>query len=280
MSFLKFLISKIFWKNVLIALIIGFLILWLTFFMLKIYTDHGEAYSVPDFTGLTLDEVAKITREKNLRFKIADSIYVTGVKRGTVVDQNPKPDFKVKANRRIFLTINAFTPAKTEVPDIEGYSLRQAKAILEMRGLKVGKLTYVPDIAKNYVLEQKFNNQEIEEGEIIIKGSEIDLVLGNGLGTQRTYIPDLTGKSLKEARDITTANYLNLGAIKFDESVNSSRDTLIAKVYRQYPVSRNNRSVRLGSFIDLWLTTDPFKIPDEQNKNQENNHDEDDEYMQ
>jgi beta-lactam-binding protein with PASTA domain len=182
------------------------------------------------------------------------------MKRGVIVDQNPPADFKVKTNRTIFFTINAFTKPKVEMPNIVGVSLRQAKAILETRGLFVGKLIYVPDFAKNNILKQKYEGSEIQINTLIDKGAFIDVVIGNGLSSQSTYVPDLFLHEKDKALQEITNHYLNVGAVIYDESVKDFKDSLNAAVYKQHPAYSKKRRTRLGSFIDIWLTVDSTKL--------------------
>ena len=131
------------------------MVIAMIFLFLRIFTRHGQALSVPDLTGYSLEEVDSLLTERNLRFHVVDSVYNTNFPRGSVTDQNPHPEFKVKENRTIFLTINAFNPEFISMPNVVGVSLRQATAIIETAGLKIGKLIYVPDIAKDNVLKQR-----------------------------------------------------------------------------------------------------------------------------
>ena len=39
----------------------------------------------------------------------------------------------------------------------------------------------------------------------------------------------------------------------------NSEDSALAKIFKQLPVFRNNQA-RLGSSIDIWLTTDSLKL--------------------
>ena len=149
--------ENIFIRNIIFAIALIILLFLITLFGLSIYTHHGQAYSVPNFKGLTIPEAEQIIEKKNFRCQIIDSVFINDMKKGVIVEQNPPADFKVKANRTIFFTINAFTKPKVEMPNIVGVSLRQAKAILETRGLYVGRLIYAPDFAKNNILKQKQN---------------------------------------------------------------------------------------------------------------------------
>ncbi|MBI5218398.1 MAG: PASTA domain-containing protein [Bacteroidia bacterium] len=180
MRFIDFLFSKQFLKHLLLSIIIGNVLFWGSLFFLSFYTRHGEAIPVPDVRGLTIEEAAKKLQEKSFLFEITDSVFLTDKKKGAIVEQNPPADFKVKKGRKIFLTINSFFPERVKMPNVVGVSLRQARAVLETYGLKIGRTRYVPDIAKDNVLEQKFKGKKITEGTTIEKGSAIDLILGKG----------------------------------------------------------------------------------------------------
>lgn len=233
----------------------------LLFLWLKVYTHHGKAYAVPDFYGLDQQEVSQLARAKKLRFQIVDSVFSSEAEPGTVVDQNPFPGFRVKVNRTIFLTVNATNPEMVKMPNVIGVSLRQAKAILETQGLEVGRLRYVPDIALNNVLKQMYEGKEIETGEFVVKGSAIDLVLGQGLSSVEVPVPDFTGFSYERARNRIIESYFNIGALIFDNSVLTKEDTLSSFVYRQRPVFTERASIRLGSTVDLWFTRDSSLLP-------------------
>ncbi len=256
MTLFKFLTSKTFVKHLLYAIGVVTAMLILTFLILKVYTHHGQALSVPDFTGLTLEEVHRKAKKNKLRIEVSDSVFNNNRPKGTVIEQNPIAGFKVKKNRRIFIVLNAFNPEKVKMPNIVGVSHRQAEAVLKNAGLEIGRLIHVPDIAINNVLKQKYNSEEIEEGTMVSKGSKIDLVLGMGLSNQKTQVPNLDHYTLERAKNRILRSALNTGAIIYDESIEDGIDSTEAKVWRQYPSFKESKMIRLGSTIDLWLSVD------------------------
>ncbi len=258
---LKFILSRIFWKHIAIIAGSAIFITLSVFIGLKIYTDHGRAYAVPDLKGLTVEEAEMVTNARNLRYKISDSVFISHEARGTVIDQNPMPNFRVKENRTIFLTINAMNPERVPMPDVTGVSLRQARAIIETQGLEVGRLIYVPDIALNNVLRQQYENREIKPGEMVARGDSIDLVLGEGLSTITTSVPDLLYMNQEEARSRILESSLNVGATIYDSTVIEAEDSLNAFVYRQRPEYYEDLEIRLGSIVDMWLSVDSTLIP-------------------
>jgi beta-lactam-binding protein with PASTA domain len=253
-DFIDFLKNRLVQKYLIITVVTIFLIIEFIFLGLKVYTRHGQALSVPDFSKLTLEEVSEIADLKKLQFEIVDSVFVQGQKPGTVVAQNPSPDIKVKVNRTIFLTINAHQPEMVKMPNVVGVSFRQAEARLLTNGLKVGARKYVPGIGKDYVLRQLYHGREINPGRKIVKGSSVDLVLSMGEGSDRVSVPDLKKLTLSKAREVVSNLYVNLGAVIYDNSIENMEDSLRAVIWKQSP--DYGTSTNVGQDIDVWFTVD------------------------
>jgi len=260
MPFVQFLLSKGFRTQLKYALAIFFGIIFFVNICLWVFTRHGNKHTVPDFKGLTLSEASELASDNSMQIQIMDSVYNLLQKPGTVVEQEPRPNTGVKKNRRIFLIMNAMNPEKIKMPNIVGVSLRQAIAILESNGLVVGHLKYVPDIATNNVLNQRFKGKEIKPGKEINKGSHIDLVLGQSGGSESVEIPDLTGITRREAEKQVSQAYLNLGAIIYDNSVVTSSDSTRAVIYKQKPDVDAKKHISMGSLVDIWLTIEDDKV--------------------
>ena len=258
--FVKFLLSKEFRVQLKYALAIFFGIIFFVNICLWLFTRHGNKLTVPDFKGLTLVEAKELANDNDMRMEIMDSVYSLIQKPGTVVEQEPKPNSGVKKNRRIFLIMNAMNPEIVKMPNIVGVSLRQAIAILESNGLVVGHLRYVPDIATNNVLNQRFKGKEIKPGKAINKGSHVDLVLGQSGGAESVEIPDLTSITRREAEKLISQAFLNLGAVIYDNSVVTSSDSTRAVIYKQKPDIDTKKHVSMGSVVDIWLTIDNDKV--------------------
>jgi beta-lactam-binding protein with PASTA domain len=261
MSLKNFIFSKVFLKNIGLAILIiaGAIIILLLW--LNIYTRHGQARSVPDFLGLTMEETAALAKKSRMKYQVIDSVYTSLVPRGCVAEQNPGPGFKVKKWRNIILTINAFRPEMVAVPDLVDLPLRQAIALIENAGLETGDLRYKADLSVDVVLNQLHNGKDVMAGDSIQKGSVIDLVLGKGLSNQRTPVPDLTGMKLEPARNRVLSASLNLGTFIYDNTIRTSDDSLNAFVFKQNPEYEEDATLQLGSAIYLWLTVDSLKLP-------------------
>ncbi|MGQ8336048.1 PASTA domain-containing protein [Sunxiuqinia sp. A32] len=256
MSLKSYLLSKSFWKNLLYAIAATVAVLLVTMFVIRIYTNHGESFAVPDFSGMKIEQVKELVKSKDLDFEIADSLYLPNAEPGSVVDQVPVKGFLVKEGRTIFLTICAVNPEQVAMPKLTDISYRQAMNLMQSFGLNVGELTYVPSEFPNLVLKQQINGEDIDEGILINKGSSIDLIIGENSVGEKTFVPNLIGVTLGQAKSVIAESYLNTGAVIFDDSCSTLEDSVSAKIWKQRPVAEDGMKVDQGSPIDLWLTVD------------------------
>jgi len=251
-SFWKWLGKNVIWAVVLVlALVLGASIL------LNLGTRHGESIEVPDFTGKKVTDADYDARVLGVKVEVTDSVYVRRMGRGLVYSQNPKAGSKVKKGRRIMLTINSVTPKKVQMPNLVGLSMRQAKAELLSRGLTLGKLRYVSDIATNNVIRQFLGNHEIRPGSQVESGTAIDLEVGLNDENKQTYVPDIKGMKYLRAVDAVHDNSLNIGRLIFDDGVKTYADSLDSVVYKQTPTS-SKEPVLMGTSVTLYLSNDPL----------------------
>ncbi len=248
-------------KNLLWAIVLFVALILVAVFTLKAVTHHNEELVVPDMTNMTVQKAQIMAANAGMKVQVADSVYVRRMARGAVYKHDPKAGSRVKKGRRILLTINAVTPKSVTMPDLVGYSMRQAKAELLSRGLYLGRLIYVSDMATNNVLSQIWRNSEIEPGTMVESETEIDLVVGLNNTDNITYVPYVVGSRYMNAVDAIHDNSLNVDALIFDDTVSDYSDSLNAMVYIQNP-SSTDEPLRMGTGVTLYLTTDKYKVPD------------------
>lgn len=260
MSLKTFLKSRQFVTHFALILATVAVLVYITMLLLKVYTHHGKSLNVPDFIGLSEHDVQLVVKEKKLRYSIIDSIFVPEAVPGTIIGQHPNVGVKVKQRRTVYLTISAISPEKVIVPPIVDISLRDAQSQLENVGLRLGKVEYRPSEFLNLVLEKRLNGNVLPNDTMLVKGTEVDLIVGKGLSNERTQVPDLLGATPNEARNTLYAVSLNVGAMIFDRSVITASDSANAQVWKQKPESSAENFIELGTSVDLWLTIDQEKI--------------------
>lgn len=235
---------------------IGFVCILVGIFLISLewLTKHGKSLTVPAVTGKHFSEAQKIVEDKGFDILVQDSLFYDSLPPGLVLRQVPEADEVVKINRTVYVTINRFTPPDVDMPNLRGYSFRNAEMVLRNLGLRVGDTTYKADFAKNSVLEQLFNGSPIAAGTKIKAGSKISLVLGSGIGNEYFNVPDLVGRTYEEALTLLDAKGLIMGAVIPNPDV---RDTAAAYIYWQRPAPATPDgkplSIRPGQMIDIRL---------------------------
>lgn len=224
---------------------------------LNFITKHGVARTVPSVVGQPLDQVIESLEDKGFEVVVQDSVFYDSLQPTIVIKQIPEPDAVVKVNRTIYVTYNRVVPPDVDMPNLVGYSLRNAEMILKNQGLQMGDTTLRPDFAKNSILEQLYNGENIKPGTKIKYGSRISLVIGSGVSAQEMSVPRLLGLTYEEAKILLNAQGLILGSVIADPLV---QDTAGAFVYRQNPPTRDDKGrrfqIRPGQMMDIWLSKD------------------------
>ena len=234
--------------------------LWFFYSYLPSATHHNETVTVPDLEGIHLDNIDEFLTQRNLNYEVlTDSGFTDAYDPQTVLVQYPLAGSKVKENRKIFLTLNATNPPKVKMPALVDGSVKNAQLVLESYGLQLGSIEYVPDLAQNAVLEQRYNGQKIAAGEMISKGTRIDLLVGDGLGNTLLEVPNLMGLEMEEAEVVIIGSGLKVGGTLFRDPSLSDRDPKDQAqqqqdrlvIVRQRPEAGSN--IRIGEEVDLWL---------------------------
>ncbi|MDZ4844576.1 MAG: PASTA domain-containing protein [Chitinophagales bacterium] len=253
MGFIKFIATRYFWINLLIALCLAYAIVHFTMSSLKGFTHHGESITVPDLNNLTLPEVEEQLTTLKLKFAVIDSSYLLKKKPNIVLDQDPDADSKVKEGRTIYLTVSRRVPPPVKVPNLIDLNLVFAQKALESAGLNTGELQYRPGLGKNKVIEQLYLGKPILAGKEIPKGSKISLILADGLGETKGEVPNLIGRTLEQAKWVLNTLNFNIGYVEFDAT---TKDSNTAVIYKQVPEydQVSPPELNYGEAVDIYLT--------------------------
>lgn len=260
MSVKQFLTSRVFLRHLILVLLLLLILLIVTMQVLKTYTLHGQAIPVPDFQGLTFEQATESALKNQLKVQLVDSFFVSEEVPGVIVEQVPEAGLMVKQNRTIFLTKNLMVPEQTIFPRLTDISFRQAMVILENYNLQMGKIIYQPSEFNDLVLKALIDSIQIHEGQKVPRGATVDLVIGRNTGNSATPLPNLTGLTLKEAKDLIAGSFLNTGVIIYDNTILTEEDSLQARIWKQQPSPSMTSIVNIGTSVDLWVTVDEMKL--------------------
>lgn len=183
MTLREYLTSKTFFGQLLVAFLIVIVIGFLMLQYLDFATNHGEEIAVPNLAKMSTEQAEEVLDDADLDYVILDTVdFNPDFPKYSVVQQDPAAGEKVKSDRKIYLKINSGGFSMIRMPELVEKTLRNAESTLASAGLTLGSITYKPYIGKDMVLEVKSNGKIIKAGEKILKGSKIDLVLGDGSG--------------------------------------------------------------------------------------------------
>jgi eukaryotic-like serine/threonine-protein kinase len=256
-SILVFLKTNIFVKHLAVYTLLLIITIWALLKWLDVYTKHGEYIKVPNFKGVPVSELKKISAKNNVTYLIIDSLFDAKVAPGIVVKQEPEFNAEVKQGREVYLYISAMLPPEIPMPKLIDRSLRQAISMISSFGLRLGKIEFVEDVCTNCVLEQRINGKKIKPGVIVSKGSAITLTAGKGTRDITVRMPCLYGLTKEEAIIRLAESSLAVGKSVFE----TSTEDLKAKIYKQVPSCDSTEDIDIGASIDIFLTLRESRIP-------------------
>lgn len=234
----------------LIAVVGGLLVLGFFYVYLPITTHHGETIVVPKVTGMSLANLDNFLGERDLAYFVDDSTYDARRQPGTVLSQEPAPGEKVKQGRKIYISVAMSRPPVIKMPRLVDGSLKNAQLVLASYDLEIGQIKFVPRVDLNMVLKQLVNGKEIAPGAPIVKGSKVDLEVGDGLGNQEFAMPNLVNMPEDEARTLLAGQHLEVGEV-FKQPAEDGQTP--GTVVRQRPAAGPNATIRMGQLVDLWI---------------------------
>jgi len=265
----NFITKRPLWVNIVAALALTLLLLFLFLKMLGWITKHDAYLQVPNLLGKKTEDAIKLLEKQGFDVQIQDSVYTDTAAMGVVLKQLPDPDAKVKINRTVFLTVNRLTLPMVDMPKLEDQSLNFALDILRRTHLQLGDTIFKPDFRIGTVLEQQYNGVKIAEKSKVPWGAKITLVIGNGLSDQKIPVPSLIGMTYRQAKDYLEQLGIGLAATISYPSNTVIRDTANAFVVKQNPENldeeKKPRYIQSGQVMDLYINPANLNLSDTSN---------------
>ena len=241
------------WVHIVIAIVLAVIFFILFVFSLKLMTHHGSSRTVPLVVGKNIDEAERILDKEGFEMVIQDSVYVDTLPPLAVIRQIPESDAVVKVNRTVYVTVNRAMAPFIDMPNLVGYSFRNAYLTLQSVGLRFGDSSYSSDFARNSVLKQLYNGESIAAGTKIRMGSTIDLVLGTGVGERVFSVPELVGMRYEEAKAKVESYGISLIVLSATDVSDSSNAYIIQQEPRRFDDTGAPLKIRTGQVISVVL---------------------------
>lgn len=216
--------------------------------IMPMYTNYNTGVTVPDVTHLSIEEAQELLSSKGFRHEIIAQRAHEAFPPDYVTDQSPDPEVLVKPNRKIYLTINTTVRSMITVPEVVNLSLRNAQIQLQNYGLRVGQISYASSRFKNSVMQQS-----VRAGSSVERGTVVDLVVSDGLGSRMVELPDIRGKRVAQGQQALRANGLRIGSIRFEVSRNVEPNIIL-------DYTPKDSEVYEGTTIDIVVSEAPDRI--------------------
>ena len=165
------------------------------FLLMPAYVRMGSGKYMVNVIGKDLSYGRKILDQENFKSVVSDTLFSGSYEPGTIVDQYPEPNRRVKEGRTIRLKISQ--PEKmVSIPDLIGRSLRSAELALLQSGLSIDTVykEYNSDVPSGNVTWQYPKG-----GDQLNKGMGLHLTISLGVPPNFFQVPNLFGLSKKKA---------------------------------------------------------------------------------
>ena len=185
------------WIAIILSCILVFVLaMGITFFALN--RGKGKDVALLNFEGMTIDEAKIAADEAGIKLEIEETFDVE-IEAGKIISQDPvyQENYTVKEGSTVKVVVSKGQEL-VQVTKVVGK--KRDEAIKELKDLGLVpevEEEYSDEIEKDYVIEQ-----DIAEGEEILKGSTIKIKVS--MGIEQVEVPDLTGMTEEAAKQALT----------------------------------------------------------------------------
>ena len=183
------------------------------YLVMPVYTRQNQNRVMIDIKNRSLDDAIKVLKSENYRYEVSDTLYTNKFQLGTIVDQYPQPNTRVKSGRTVRLKISQ--PEKSvAIPNLIGQSRRSAELELNHMGLLIDTVytEYNPEYPNGTIAWQY-----PKAGDRRKKGMGIQITVINGMPPNFFQVPNLIGLSINQAKDLIFKSRLKVGKISYHQ---------------------------------------------------------------
>ena len=202
------------------------------------YTRQNQNRIMVDVKNRNLDDALKILKSENYRYEVSDTLYTNKFELGTIVDQYPKPNTRVKSGRTVRLKI-AQPEKSVAIPNLIGQSRRSAELELNQMGLLIDTVytEYNPEYPNGTIAWQY-----PKAGDRRKKGMGIQITVSKGMPPNFFQVPNLIGLSINQAKDLIFKSRLKVGKISYHQDQDLVPYTVL------------DQSIKNGTVLDVTAT--------------------------
>ncbi len=208
------------------------------YLVMPAYTRQNQNKIMIDIKNRNLDDALKILKSENYRYEVSDTLYTNKFQLGTIVDQYPKPNTRVKSGRTVRLKI-AQPEKSVAIPNLIGQSRRSAELELNQMGLLIDTVytEYNPEYPNGTIAWQY-----PKAGDRRKKGMGIQITVSKGMPPNFFQVPNLIGLSINQAKDLIFKSRLKVGKISYHQDQDLVPYTVL------------DQSIKNGTVLDITAT--------------------------
>ncbi|EJT5929908.1 Stk1 family PASTA domain-containing Ser/Thr kinase [Clostridium perfringens] len=198
----------------------------LGFLGMKKFMEGGKDVKIPNVVGEKVEDAK--SKLEGLGLKVLEVTEESDQEKGIVLKVDPNVDSTVKSGSEVKLTVSG-GEGQIKVPNFAEMNLDSVKRTLKSLGLELGTVDeeYSDSVPRGEVISQSPNANESVD-----KGSKVNVTISKGkeIKTTTLNIPDVSGKSVDEAKSILSNAGVGVNPVK-GEAAKSEGEA--GKVYSQ-----------------------------------------------
>ena len=178
------------------------------------YVRQRDSRYMVNVVNKSVEYAQKVLESEGYRSLVSDTLYSSAYPLGTIVDQYPAPNMRVKEGRTVRLKI-AQGEKMVIVPDLVGRSQRSAELEIFQVGLEIDT------IYREYNSDVPFGNvtwQYPKGGDQLSRGLGLHLTTSLGVPPNFFQVPNVFGLSKKKAINDLEKSGFKLGKIYYRQN--------------------------------------------------------------
>jgi serine/threonine-protein kinase len=185
----------------------------------------GRTLEVPDLTGMTMEEAEAVLRKNGLVLEEAARRNDERVEAGRLLAQDPPAGSDIKLQRKVKVVVSLGDKVNS-IPELRGGAARKAQITLQQLGMRLGDQVYVHTrrVAENLVIAQ----DPLPESAGLREG-KVALLVSRGAPDRVFVMPDLTGRTEKEATAFLTRFGLRVGPVRGSSGAAAPPGTVVGQ---------------------------------------------------
>jgi eukaryotic-like serine/threonine-protein kinase len=194
-------------------------------FVMPAWTRKGSETEVPIVIDLSLQAAETRLKDADLSVITGGEEYDPKRPKGTVIIQVPDGGTIVKTGRRVVLTLSKGSASAT-VPVLEGFTLREARLLLEKEGLRQGSITWYTDETRP---DGVIIGSLPPAGTVMKLNADVQLIVNRVESEMLVKVPDFSGLDLDKAKSLAEENYLLIGDLNYTTDESLLPETVVAQ---------------------------------------------------